>query len=772
MPSRAAVRNPCLVLEGSTPASAGCPPTSTPPTPPASRPSATSAPVPVPSAVVDHLQALASGAVPPSVSLSDRWSHFPVAGRLRHFCVLWAALIASPLCNSIVTQGYVPELGSAVPFKPPRAHGRPVVEEHQLPMRRKIAELLRQQIIQPVGGGLRASFDACRGCVEGVTAWVAPPLNAFFHDYFLVPKPDSPTGEKRFRDILNAKPYNKHVDNATFKMEGIRTLQGICQPGDFYVNLDISSAYPHIALHSAYWKHFRMRVPHPDTGVPTDYEYTSLPFGLCSAPRIYSLLSKQVASYLRLTFGIRCVFYLDDWIICGSSYVECQRHAAIVTYCLQSLGFIINAEKSALLCGPDGLVNPIQFGGLFLGLELDLRREHMVLRLPASKRRGMRRALKLWLAGAQSSSFWFSPRSLAQLIGKMVSMKAAVRGAMSHSRTLSRLLKRALRRTSWDSCTLNLSHLPNLPAIVADLEWWFETLASPTANSIKMSHADCSVDTDASPWAWGGFLHGVPCGGFWTSAEREHSSNWKELTGVHRALQYFAKELTNLTVLIQTDNATAVSYLQDDVRGGRVTVLSAIARSIWHHCQRFSIVLRVCHLPGKLNTRADLRSRVSPRSWADCQLNPDFLPRLAEHMGIHHFTVDLFATRENALCPRFFCAEQDPQSSGRDSFLQPWAREISPLAHPPFKLIPRVLDKIRREGSQITLIAPVWGAAWWPQMMGMCRSPPVLLPRAPSLFWGTDKLPRSPPRWETAAFPLCGLTFCSKASRSTPFRPW
>ena len=92
--------------------------------------------------------------------------------------------------------------------------------------------------------------------------------------------------------------------------------------------------------------------------------------------------------------------------------------------------------------------------------------------------------------------------------------------------------------------------------------------------------------------------------------------------------------------------------------------------------------------------------------------------------------------------PLFFCAEQDPQSSGRDSFLQPWAREISPLAHPPFKLIPRVLDKIRREGSQITLIAPVWGAAWWPQMMGMCRSPPVLLPRAPSLFWGTDKLPR------------------------------
>ena len=97
---------------------------------------------------------------------------------------------------------------------------------------------------------------------------------------------------------------------------------------------------------------------------------------------------------------------------------------------------------------------------------------------------------------------------------------------------------------------------------------------------------------------------------------------------------------------------------------------------------------------------------------------------------------------------------------------------VSSLAHPPFKLIPRVLDKIRREGSQITLIAPVWGAAWWPQMMGMCRSPPVLLPRAPSLFWGTDKLPRSPPRWETAAFPLCGLTFCSKASRSTPFKPW
>jgi ribonuclease HI len=131
------------------------------------------------------------------------------------------------------------------------------------------------------------------------------------------------------------------------------------------------------------------------------------------------------------------------------------------------------------------------------------------------------------------------------------------------------------------------------------LQWWQTALASPTANAIKMQYADCSIDTDASPWAWGGFLHGMPCGGFWDASERLWSSNRKEMMGIFRALQHFVDHIRGLTVLVQTDNTTCVSYLQEDIRAGNVDILSKLALRIWHFCQRHSIVLRVVHLPGK-----------------------------------------------------------------------------------------------------------------------------------------------------------------------------
>jgi len=727
-------------------------------------------PVFSPDSVFSLLQRLDSGDAPPAVSLSDRWAHFPIAGRLRHFYLVWAVLVNSAVCNSIVTQGVVPDLVTQPRYRP--ARDRPIPPEHVQPMREKIATLLQQQIIQPVGGHLRASFNAFQSALPSVTAWVAPPLNSFFHDYFLVPKPDAADGSACWRDILNAKPYNLHVRQETFKMEGIKTLQSLCRPGDFYCSMDVSSAYPHLFMHTAYWKQFRIRVPDPVTGHQTDYEYTSLPFGLCSAPRLYSLLSKNVAAYLRSTFAIRVIFYLDDWLILGSSYDECARHSAIVATFLQCLGFVLNAKKSAQLWGPDGLVNPIQHGGLFLGLELDLRPEFMLLRLPTAKRRGLRRSLKQWLSACSSSDFCFSPRSLAQLVGKMISTKAAVKGAMSHSRTLSRLLKIVKRRHSWDDLCVRLSGLSNLSEIVSDLQWWWDTLAKPTANDIKMSHADCSVDTDASPWAWGGFLHGIPCGGFWDANERQWSSNRKEMTGIFRALTYFAAELTGKTVLVQTDNATCVSYLRDEIRSGRVDILSRLALRIWTWCSQHSVTIRCVHLPGKLNTRADLRSRVSQHSRAEAMLNPVFLPQLERRLG-HRLTVDLFATRANNLLPRFFCLEIDPLSSGRDAFLQPWDQELRPLAHPPFRLIARVLEKVRRDQCTLTLIAPVWGAAWFPDLMSMCVAPPIMLPRLPSLFLGTDSTTPVPlPRWDTAVFRLCGRTSSPKVSRTQPFLPW
>eukprot|EP01050_Picozoa_sp_SAG11_P001339 SAG11_NODE_57_length_19200_cov_18.288417_7_plen_189_part_00 len=75
---------------------------------------------------------------------------------------------------------------------------------------------------------------------------------------------------------------------------------------------------------------------------------------------------------------------------------------------------------------------------------------------------------------------------------------------------------------------------------------------------------------------------------------------------------------------------------------------------------------------------------------------------------------------------------------------------------PPFGLIPRVLQQVARQQVELTLIAPLWGAHWWPQLAQLCLEPPRLLPRAPDLFLALDGSALSPPRWRTAVFRLHG----------------
>ena len=72
-----------------------------------------------------------------------------------------------------------------------------------------------------------------------------------------------------------------------------------------------------------------------------------MPFGLCSAPRIFSKVLKPVISFLRSS-GIKITSYLDDIFICSSSYVQTLNHLHITLDLLISLGFHVNWQKSVL----------------------------------------------------------------------------------------------------------------------------------------------------------------------------------------------------------------------------------------------------------------------------------------------------------------------------------------------------------------------------------------------------------------------------------------
>ena len=56
---------------------------------------------------------------------------------------------------------------------------------------------------------------------------------------------------------------------------------------------------------------------------------------------------KVVVAYLRER-GIRLIIYLDDILIMCHSIIEAQQHRDLVIRLLESLGFIVNLEKSVL----------------------------------------------------------------------------------------------------------------------------------------------------------------------------------------------------------------------------------------------------------------------------------------------------------------------------------------------------------------------------------------------------------------------------------------
>ena len=68
-------------------------------------------------------------------------------------------------------------------------------------------------------------------------------------------------------------------------------------------------------------------------------------FGLATAPQVFTMIVKEV-KLMALSRGLRLHQYLDDWLIRSQSQAEAQVNIQAVVDLTQSLGWIINQEKS------------------------------------------------------------------------------------------------------------------------------------------------------------------------------------------------------------------------------------------------------------------------------------------------------------------------------------------------------------------------------------------------------------------------------------------
>ena len=144
------------------------------------------------------------------------------------------------------------------------------------------------------------------------------------------------------------------------------------------------------------------------------------------------------------------------------------------------------------------------------------------------------------------------------------------------------------------------------------------------------------------------------------------SSNARELSGVLLTVQAALPSLRGKQVLVETDNKATQAYVNH--LGGRSRFLSSIARRLWTMCYSNNILLSAVHRPGKVNQRADLLSRWR-KDHSDIRLPPTSFQKVQELFGPH--SVDLFATRDNRLLPRFVSWRPDPESVATDAFMFP-----------------------------------------------------------------------------------------------------
>jgi hypothetical protein len=106
------------------------------------------------------------------------------------------------------------------------------------------------------------------------------------------------------------------------------------------VSIDFTDAYYSLAIAERFCKYLRFEFEN------VLYEYTCLPNGLSSGPRILTKLFKVPLAFLRETYGMTISGYIDDTLILGESQDILGQHVETAADLFQDLGFMVNFQKS------------------------------------------------------------------------------------------------------------------------------------------------------------------------------------------------------------------------------------------------------------------------------------------------------------------------------------------------------------------------------------------------------------------------------------------
>ena len=516
--------------------------------------------------------------------------------------------------------------------------------------------------------------------------------SGFYSNLFVVPKK-----EGSVRPILDLKLLNKFLRVRKFRMESLRSVIASLLPGEFLASVDIQDAYLHVPIAESHQRYLRFAIG------DRHYQFVALPFGLATAPRVFTKILAPIMALLR-SRGISLLPYLDDILIKAPSFPQAVDSVQITVQTLEQFGWLINRPKSSLL--------PSQRLA-FLGMILDTSLSKVFL--PDSKSSQIQEAVRL-LRSPQTLSI----RQCMRTLGLMVASLEAIPYAQFHTRPLQRLIL-----SRWDKSPLGLDSRVRLPPRVrASLSWW---LSPPNLGSGRsfLPVVWTIVTTDASLSGWGGVLKDQTVQGVWSAEESRLPINILELRAIFLSLSHWTRILSGVPVRVQSDNASAVAYINHQ-GGTRSRAIMREVEWILQWAESNVPLLSAVYIPGVDNWTADFLSRtiVDPGEWS---LHPEVFQELCRRWG--RPDVDLMASRLNCKVPVYLARARDPKACGVDALVAPWQHFRLLYVFPPIPLLPKLLRRIALEGIPAILIAPDWPRrSWFADVVRMLADAPWPLP--------------------------------------------
>lgn len=627
-----------------------------------------------------------------------------IGGNLLHHVQDWQRVTTNQMVLSTVKSGFQIKF-RRTPFQR-RYRDRPHTPEQATVIDKEVKDLLVKQATRLVSAEMVAVHPG------------------FVSHLFAVAKKSG-----GWRPVLDLSQLNRFIRKKHFQMESVKSIRAMIRRGDFFASLDLKDAFLHVPMDPRFFKWLRFMWN------GQLYEFTTLPFGLTLSPWVFTKVLREVVAFLR-SRGVRLAIYLDDILIMGSTYEEALRSMLECRKLLEQLGFTINLDKSVMT--PSQRIE-------HLGFLWDS--EAMQIQVPAIKLRALRqRALSSLRAETVTL------RSLSSLIGSLQSVKEAVLPCFLHCQSLVRLRNRIFTQVRERWASRQKFELD--PESRSELEWWSTELQHWNGHALITPQFTQLLQTDASEWGWGAVLGQLETSGRWLLHEAEVSSNQRELRAVLYGLESFLPWLHHSSVMLETDNTTAIAYIKR--QGGFASrALSDLARAIWNLLLDNQIVLQVRHIAGVDNVTADRLSRLAP-DYNDWMLNRKWFRYLDARWG--RILYDLFATWANAQTRLFYSYLPQPHSSGTNAFRYRWMGQC--YANPPWGQIPNTLWKIKRDGASVILIAPIWvQAAWFYDLMDLAMEEPLVFPDEADLFLPVSTSHASPirnPSWRVAAWRLSG----------------